>query len=74
MQHIACGKNPLHIRLEIFVHQRSLGTLIQRHPGVQGKLVLRDQSNGQNQRVAGVLLLRPRNRLHALIHLRHRHP
>ena len=35
MEHVSCSKNPLHIRLEMFIHHSAFCPVIQGHASVQ---------------------------------------
>ena len=57
VQYVTAGKNTFYIRLTVLVNHRTTGNAIKGHTCALGQLILRNQTNGQKQRITGNELL-----------------
>ena len=57
MQHVAGREHAGHVGLQVLVHEGTVGVGVNGDAGILQQLVLRDQANGEDQRIALVLLL-----------------
>ena len=73
MKDIAARKDSLYICLQALVDHRSFCDRVHLHAHLGGELVFRDQTAGEKQRVAGIVLLRSRYRFSVRIYLGNRH-
>ena len=71
VQHVTGSKDTRNIRLQIFADERTIGQRAEFNISTAAELVLRDQTAGEQQRIALIELLGARDRLEA-IHLSQR--
>ena len=67
MQHVAAREDARHAGLEAFVDNGAVRHAGERCARAEGELVFRDQTDGQKQRIAGIVLLSAGHRL-AVLH------
>ena len=72
MEHISAGENTFDVRLQALVDLRTGCHRVHVHAHSPGYLILRDQSDGEKQRITAVFLLRSRDRLSFSVYLRQR--
>ncbi len=70
VQNVSAGKNTGDAGLHALVDNGAVRNRVDFHPGGAGKLILRNQSNGEKKRITGIALLRSRNRLPVRTNLR----
>ena len=68
MQHVAASEDARHAGLEAFVDNRAVRHAGERSARAEGELIFRNQTDGQKQRIAGIILFRARNGLQFVIH------
>ena len=69
MKYISAGENSLNIRLKTLIDLRSGCHRVHVHAHSPGYLILRDQSDGEKQRITAVFLFRSGNRLSFSVYL-----
>jgi hypothetical protein len=63
MQHVAAREDARHAGLEAFVDNGAVRHAGERCARAEGEFVFRDQTDGQKQRIAGIILFRARDGL-----------
>ena len=63
MQHVAAREDARHAGLEAFVDNGAVRHTGERCARAEGEFVFRDQTDGQKQRIARIILFRARDRL-----------